>query len=108
MQAPDVIQRYERILAASGEMVLAAEENRWEDLIEMEVARRELILEVTEKSAAPLADEVLQVRKETLIRGILAADERVKTLTSSWMKEMEGVLSSVQAERKLARAYEIR
>lgn len=108
MQATDTIQRYERILATSSQMVLAAEESRWDELIDMEIARRELILEATSLSTAPLADEKLQLHKETLIRGILAADERVKALTATWMKEMEGILSSVQAERKLARAYESR
>lgn len=106
MQAADVIHRYEFILAASGEMVAAAQENRWEDLINLEITRRERILEVTAEPAAPFADAALQARKESLIRGILAADERVKALTAAWMSEMQGILTSVQAERKLARAYE--
>lgn len=106
MQAREVIQRYEHILAASSEMVLAAEENRWEDLINLEITRRDLILQVTAEPNTPYDDGVLQARKESLIRGVLAADERVKALTASWMAEMEGILTSVQAERKLARAYE--
>ncbi|OFZ71014.1 MAG: hypothetical protein A2Z01_00455 [Betaproteobacteria bacterium RBG_16_58_11] len=106
MQAADVIHRYEFILAASGEMVMAAQENRWEDLINLEIARRERILEVTAEPVSPFADAALQARKESLIRGILAADERVKALTAAWMSEMQGILTSVQAERKLARAYE--
>ena len=106
MQAAEVIKRYEHILAASGEMVLAAEENRWEDLINLEITRRDLIIEVTAEPATPFADAALQARKESLIRGVLAADERVKALTTAWMSEMQGILTSVQAERKLARAYE--
>ena len=106
MQAAEVISRYEHILAASGEMTLAAEENRWEELINLEIVRRDLIVEVTAEPATPFADAALRARKETLIRGILAADERVKSLTVTWMAEMEGILTSVQAERKLARAYE--
>ncbi|MBT9614033.1 MAG: flagellar protein FliT [Burkholderiales bacterium] len=106
MQAAEVIQRYEHILAASGEMIAAAEENRWEDLVNLEITRRDLIVVVTAEPATPYADAALQARKESLIRGILAADERVKALTAAWMTEMEGILTSVQAERKLARAYE--
>lgn len=106
MQAAEVINRYEHILAASGEMVVAAEENRWEDLVNLEIARRELIVVVTAESATPFSDAALQARKESLIRGILAADERVKSLSAAWMAEMQGILTSVQAERKLARAYE--
>lgn len=105
MQATEVINRYEHILAASGEMVVAAEENRWEDLVNLEIARRALIVEVTAEPAAPYADAALQARKDSLIRGILAADERVKALTTTWMSEIEGILTSVQAERKLAKVY---
>lgn len=106
MQAAEVILRYEHILSASKEMVAAAVENRWDDLINLEISRRVLIVEVTAEPATPLSDAVLQTRKETLIRAILAADERVKALTAAWMQEMEGILTSVQAERKLAKAYE--
>lgn len=106
MQAAAVVQHYEHILAASAEMVVAATENRWEDLIVLEISRRDLLAEVMAESAAPFTDEALLTRKESSIRGILAADERVKALTAVWMTEMEGILSSVQAERKLARAYE--
>lgn len=106
MQAQEIIQRYEAILTASGEMVTAAKENRWDDLIDMEIARRAQIIEVTAEPATPFTDQALQARKETLIRGILEADAQVKALTEAWMAEMSGILNSVQAERKLARAYQ--
>jgi len=106
MQAPEVIQRYEHILAASGEMVVAATENRWDDLINLEIARRSHILEVTAESAAPFVNAAQQAHKERLIRNILEADAQVKALTEAWMAEMSVILTSVQAERKLARAYQ--
>ncbi len=105
MQAADVIIAYERILAASGEMVKAAEESRWDELVEIEIARRKLILAVTAEPAAPLSDPTLQARMERLIRSVLAADQQVKTLTMAWMSEIQGMLGSMQAERKLAKAY---
>ncbi len=104
--AKDIIQRYESIVAASAEMVNAALENRWDDLIELEITRRNQILEVTAESAAPFADAAQQAHKERLIRSILEADAQVKALTEAWMAEMSGILTSVQAERKLARAYQ--
>lgn len=106
MQALEIISRYEQISAASAEMVVLAQESRWEDLVNLEVARRVLIQVVTAEPAVRFDDAALQARKETLIRGILVADEQVKTLTAAWMLEIQGILTSVQAERKLAIAYE--
>lgn len=105
MQAGEVIQRYERILAASGEMVVAAEESRWEDLLTLESARRNLVAEVVAEPATRFANAALQARHDSLIREILAADVRVKNLTSAWMAEIGCILTSMHAERKLARAY---
>ena len=106
MQAAEIISRYERILVVSAEMVVSAQESRWEDLLSLEIARRELIQTATAEPASRLDDVAFQARKETLIRAILAADEQVKSLTLAWMSEMRGILTSVQAERKLAVAYE--
>ena len=106
MLAQEIIRRYEAILTESGEMVAAAQENRWEDLIELEITRRAHILAVTAESATPFADAAMQANKERLIRAILDADAQVKSLTSAWMSEISGILTSVQAERKLARAYQ--
>lgn len=106
MHATEIISRYERILVVSAEMVVSAQESRWEDLLSLEIARRELIEVVTAEAPTRFDDAALQARKESLIHGILAADEHVKSMTSTWMSEMQGILTSVQAERKLAVAYE--
>ena len=105
MQGYDIIQRLEGILAESQTMLAAATEGRWDDLIELEVARRASVLEIAATQAA-IPDAALQERKKNLVRDILAADAQTKTLTEAWMSEIQSVLTSVQAERKLIRAYE--
>ena len=105
MPEADLISRLERILFESQAMLAAASDGRWDDLIEQEAARRDSIVEATH-TLAPLSDQGLIERKQALIRQILVADEQIKTLTQAWMGELQGVLTSVQAERKLARAYE--
>lgn len=106
MQASEIISRYEQIFAISTEMVVAAQASRWDDLVNLEIARREPIQVVTAEPSTRLDDVALQIRKESLIRSILTADEQVKLLTVEWMSEMQGILMSVHAERKLAIAYE--
>ena len=107
MRMLDIIPRLERALAESQAMLAAAQDGRWDDLIEMETARRNLIAEASGVEVTVL-DDALVARKKDLIRDILAADAQIKALTQAWMGELQDVLTSVQVERKLIRAYESR
>jgi len=108
MRMLDIIPRLERALTESQAMLAAAQEGRWDDLIEMETARRDLIAAASRVEATVLPENALVARKKELIRDILAADAQIKALTQAWMGELQSVLTSVQVERKLIRAYESR
>jgi flagellar protein FliT len=107
MQALDIIPRLERALAESLAMLTAAQDGRWDDLLEMETARRNWVVEAS-RGEASVGSDVLVPRKKELIRDILAADAQIRVLTQAWMGELQSVLTSVQVERKLIRAYESR
>ena len=107
MRVLDIIPRLERALAESQVMLVAAQDGCWDDLIELEIARRDLIAEASRVETTVL-DDALVARKKDLIRDILAADAQIKALTQAWMGELQSVLTSVQVERKLIRAYESR
>jgi hypothetical protein len=51
-------------------------------------------------SFGPLAAE-----KDALIQAVLEADREITALTRAWMDEMNEVLASVHAQRRLERAY---
>lgn len=101
------ILHLEHALAKSQVMLAAAQEGCWDDLVELETARRGLLTEASQVAAAVLDDTQI-ARKQGLIRDILAADAQIKALTQAWMNELQSVLTSVQVERKLIRAYESR
>ena len=104
MNSPEVIQRLERILVDSLAMLAAATEGRWDDLIALGGRRADLIH--TAAQIAPIVfNSRLEQHKARLIQEILDADEQVKTRTRAWMNELDGVLTSVHVERKLANAY---
>ncbi len=102
----DIISWLERALIESQLMLTAAREGRWDDLLALEAARRDLVQETSQGDTLP---DVAQVaRKKELICTILATDAQIKELTQAWMGELQSVLTSVQVERKLIRAYESR
>ena len=105
MEAADVIQSYGRILASSEQMLAAAEQSHWDELVELELGRRQLIAEVTAEPG-PVLGEALRAQKQDLITRTLAMDERVRALTQSWMAELQVILTSVQAQRKLNKVYD--
>lgn len=106
MNTEEVLQRYARIVASSEQMLVAAEQGRWDDLIALESARRALVVEVTTMATPTLATSSRE-QKETMIHRVLAIDERVRGLTETWMTEIKTLLTSVQAERKLVKAYDL-
>lgn len=105
MEAAEVVDGYGRILAASERMLAAAERSQWDALVDLELARRELIATVTAEPGAHLSD-MQRAKKREFITRTLEIDGRVRALTQSWMAELQVILTSVQAQRKLSRAYE--
>ena len=102
-----------RLLAvyqAAGEMTQrmleAARAEDWETLLAVSQDRDQLFAQL--KQAPPTQPENLQLADETAaqIRGILAADQQIKSLSQDWMTEINGVLTSVNVERKLLKAYD--
>jgi flagellar protein FliT len=107
MPVLDMIPRLERALNDSQLMLTAAREGRWDDLIELETARQK-VMQNTKEVDTSVPDVAQVARKKELIGNILANDAQIRALTQAWMGELESVLTSVQVERKLIRAYESR
>lgn len=107
LEAADIIERYGRILASSEQMLAAAEQSHWDELVALETARRELLAAVTAEPT-PSLNESQRAQKRELIMRTLNTDERVRALTQPWMDELQVILTSVQAQRKLNKAYDAR
>ena len=87
-------------------MLEAARTEDWDSLLALSQDRDQLFAQLIQ--APPTAPENPQLADETAtqIRGILAADQQIKSLSQDWMTEINGVLTSVNVERKLLKAYE--
>jgi flagellar protein FliT len=106
MNSGDVLAHYQRILHASEQMLAAATESRWDDLVALETARRSLVDQMA--VAPPRLGAASNEQKKAIIERILQIDEQVRALTQTWMSELQGILTSVQAQRKLNKVYEAR
>ena len=108
MDQAQILGVYSAAWSATQRMLEAARASEWDALIVLEQGRDALLAQVMQTPAqAPAPGDPHQAAETTrLIRGILAADQQIQGLTRAWMDEINGVLSSVQAEKKLLKAYD--
>lgn len=96
---------YGRLWTLTRSMLDAARNNAWDDLVEIEKKRAELLDELAKSDVSDITDLALNARKAELIRNILACDEETRILTESWMVELRQILDSIGTEKKLNDTY---
>lgn len=102
MDAARALDQYRVIEETTRRMLAAARDGDWEALVNLETARKAMIERVTAQAVdfGPHAAE-----KDVFIRAILEADQEITRLTRAWMDEMQDMLATLRAQRKLAEAY---
>jgi flagellar protein FliT len=104
MNVSDLLDRYEAMWRLTQNMLTAAKQGDWDQLVGIEQTRAAIVEEL--KSKDKIAWQATEAtKKETLIRAMMAADAEIKTLTESWMAKLQGNLGSMDAEKKLKKAY---
>jgi flagellar protein FliT len=110
MDQAQILAAYSAAWNATQRMLQAARAEQWDALIELEQGRDGLLAQLMQAQAPTQTKASVdpQQAAETarLIRNILAADQQIQGLTRAWMDEINGVLGSVQAEKKLLKAYD--
>lgn len=99
----DINAEYAAALEISQRMLLAARTGDWDELVQLETQRAGMIDRVrnTQGGASP----ALLPELEILIRQILSCDDEIQQLVKPWMAEASEIMSSLQAARKLQKAY---
>lgn len=105
MDQAQILSTYAAAWAATQHMLEAARAEEWDRLVALEQDRDGLMAALQAQSAASI-DPQKGREIAVLIRNILAADQQTQSLTRAWMDEINGVLNSVQVEKKLLKAYE--
>ncbi len=104
MSAASVLDLYEALWASSCDMLRAAEAEQWDALAELEATRRDILARLMQSGGD--VEPGSRARRDALIQQILANDARVRALTEAWMGELRATLESIQAQRRLAQAYQ--
>jgi len=86
-------------------MLEVARAEEWDQLVELGQSRDALLATVMQAPNKVL-DLSLAGQLEQLMRQILSTDQQIQRLSQAWMDEIQGVLSSVQVEQKLLKAYD--
>lgn len=87
-------------------MLDAARTEAWDQLIEIGQQRDAQLSMVMQAAMPAITENAVASQMDKLLRNILAADQQIQRLTRNWMDEIQGVMSSVQVEQKLLKAYD--
>ena len=98
----DTLQTYEALERISHQMVSAARNSEWDLLVNLERDCRTLVDALSRQPT----NEQIHVRRQEIIRRILADDAEIRDLTEPWMAQSKQFLTSLKLERKLAQAYD--
>lgn len=105
MEPQDTIVIYEAVAEITKKMLIAAKQQDWDALAELEAscAKQIATLKLIE-NALPLPSDA-RARKLASIKSILANDREIRNIVSPWMVRLNSLMSSLQMENKLTRAY---
>jgi len=106
MDPATVLSTYASAWTLTQRMLEAAQGEDWDVLIELGRERDVLFDQLVQAQPAPPADPQQASELALLIRRLLETEQQIQGLSRAWMDEINGVLSSVQAEKKLLKAYD--
>jgi len=105
MEHQNTITLYESVASLTNQMLLAAKQQDWDKLTELEssCAQHVAKLKIIE-DALPLPSDA-RARKVASIKSILADDREIRNLVSPWMVRLNSMIYSNQKEQKLTQTY---
>jgi flagellar protein FliT len=105
MNCDEVINTYESVALITKNMLDAARQGAWDDLIGLETKVAAHISQLSTHEAPVKLPPDLRNRKLTVIKQILADDKEIRNLTEPWMEKLSNLIGSTQMEQKLSVSY---
>jgi flagellar protein FliT len=105
MNTEEVMSLYETVAVITDQMVVAAREGNWEQLVELEKQCSRHVEQLKQgESSEPLTPGVRE-KKVRIIQKILADDREIRNLTEPWMEHLSSLINNTGTRRKLAQTY---
>lgn len=95
------LEIYRQALHLTDGMKQAAATSDWQQLVELEQARSDVLAEASRQAIS--AEERQAVAD--IIRSMLQLDAQTEQLTAAWIGELRGMFSSMNNERRLLKSY---
>ncbi|MBS0298504.1 MAG: flagellar protein FliT [Proteobacteria bacterium] len=106
MNSAQTLETYDAILATTGKMLTAAQNNEWDQLIQLENECRQLTESLIQNDQEPILDKELLQKKVKIIHQILADDAQIRAITEPWMLKLQDMLNISSRTRNLELAYQ--
>ncbi len=106
MNSTQALITYDAILAITGKMLSAAQNNQWNQLILLEQECRKLTEMLVMHDPEPILDKELLQKKVKIITQILADDVKIRAITEPWMIKLQDMLNTNGRTRNLQQAYQ--
>lgn len=106
MNCVQLLACYEDVRRLTQQMLELAQQGDWDRLTDIEHERAAIVDQLARQEEEEIWGPAEGAKKGDLIRAILEADAEIKVLTESWMGELQEILGSIGAEKKLHKAYE--
>jgi len=105
MNGTQTISTYEGILAITEQMLKAAQNSHWDELVSLEHDCKQLTNQLIEQHSQQKLSEEQQKKKIILIQQILALDAEIRTITEPWLTHLQNLLTTHDQKRKLQHTY---
>lgn len=100
-----VLSFYESIADASEQMLSAARRADWDALIEAEKECARRVARLRDARVSGSLGQEADRRRHDILRTVLAHDAEIRELTQPWMTQLELLLNSAAASRRVEQAY---
>lgn len=101
-----IVAVYEALWLLTQQMLEAARNEEWDSLIGLGQQRGALVDIMKGRDDVSAMTAIEQQQTGEIIHHILAADAEIRLGTEAWMGELQEMLGSISAEKKLHKAYE--
>lgn len=105
MNPEDAILIYEDVADITTQMLHAARQAQWDDLVHLEQHCANRVHSLMEHEAPIKYPANMRSRKLSLLRSILADDREIRDLTEPWMQQLSKLLQNTRTEQKLSSTY---
>ncbi|MBS0498508.1 MAG: flagellar protein FliT [Gammaproteobacteria bacterium] len=106
MDSVQTLKTYNAILATTGKMLAAAQNNEWDQLIQLEQECKQLTEILIKNDQEPILDKEFLQKKVKIIHQILADDAQIRAITEPWMMKLQDMLNANSRKRDLHLAYQ--